>query len=493
MIVKFDKWAPDQAPFNTGSVALQNVIYFNQGYEQMPYPTKINPDGFGGGTPLKLFVGKPSLDISIPICLGSTGSQRASATSWVDLGGSFLNSDSWEINPYGDVVYCVNGRDPIQKINLLSGSNFQPLAVPNGLTSRFIAQVADFNFLADIREQLGNTIYPFRAQWSGIQRPEIFTPDPAIQSDFQDVADIGKLTGLTGGEFGLILGQNGLSRVDYFGGDIIFKFTTLENDVGCDIPNSVIRTDARTYWHSKRGFRMSSGDVSEPIGRGQVDNWFDRNCKKDAINRMSAIALPKFRIILWSFVSIFSPDGEPDYILAYNYSDKAWTYGNYRVGVLGFSATSTAFTDDEAIPLPGFNFNTSRTDDFNQLTDLYEDDSSFPAAIVDKSLAALQQGANIESYVETKELQLNPNGLTRLNKFLPLIHAVSGSIKATVKVRDIQGNENYRMYTNLAPEPSGIISNGSNGRYHTIRITMQGPFNKGIGIDIVEAVATGGR
>jgi hypothetical protein len=424
--------------------------------------------------------------------MGQNCSSRATTLGWELLNASGYPSLSWEVVQWGDVVYATNGINPLQKIKILDGGDFEQLDVPNGLSGRFMCYVAGFLMIADVREFMANTRYPYQCRWSGFQRPERWELDASIQADLQEVADIGQFRGLTGGEFALLLGDNGFARADYVGPDIIFKFTTIETNVGCEIPQSVVRTGNMTFWWSQRGWRMSTGEVSTPIGLGQVDDWFRRTINNDPAfqSRMSTQVLYDQSIVMWSFMSVFSA-GEPDYVLAYNWITKAWTMGRFEIQILGNSIASSATTDDSNIPLPGYQ-PTSTTDDFQQLTDDFTGDEPFLAAMLGNSLAVMSQNGTITSEIEIKETQFNPDGLSTLNKMIPIVHSAD-VVVMQIRSRDRQDKEVYRVYNNIKPEVSGIYSCRSKGRYHRVKLFLGGPFKKALGIDFTEIFKAGNR
>ena len=494
MILKFDKWMPDRIPADAGAAAVLNVIHTNAGYEVIHSPSPLGLAPFPGGTPRKLFLGRSSSNVTVPICMGSAFSARAVANGWSTLAGSTMDSESWSTVPWGDAVYAVNGKNPPQKIKMLDSGDFEQINTPNGLTGKFAIAVADFLMLLDCREFEGSTRYPYRAQWSGYQRPERFEVDPAIQSDFQDVADIGQLMGGTGGEFALILGELGVARADYVGPDVIFKFFTIETDTGCEISESIIRTDNRTFWWSKRGFRVSSGDVSIDIGTGQVNEWFRRNISFDKINlaRMSVKILADRPIIYWSFISRFSISTEPDYLITYNWETKAWTYGLITVSILGESSVASPTTDEENLNLPEFDFATSTTDDYQQLTDAYGMFAPFFAAMLNGILCSMDQKGDITAELETREMEFNPDGYAILNQILPLVESAT-TITMQIKGRNTLNNPIYRIKDGMKPERNGTFSCRMKTRYHRIKVYLNGPFVKGIGISVTNVLPAGNR
>ena len=491
-LIAFEEWRPDLAPINAGSANALNVIRVQDGYEVI-----FSPEPIGFVTledyPKKLFVGVSSAGVKLPIVLCENASYRGTGNSLVMCAGSDIGpSEDWSYTQYGDFVYAVDGRNQLRKISIDANGEFQLVPVDNGLSARFIATVAQFVMLADIREFDGNDRYPFRLKWSGLQRPDRYENQPnAIQSDFQDIQDIGTIRGLTGGEFAIVLGSIGIARGDYVGPDIIFKFTTIETNVGCDIPNSVVRTGDQTFFWSNRGWRVTNGGVSQAIGVGKVDLWFRRTLDAEYINRFSSIVLANYPIVMWSFVSVFSVDKTPDTILAYNWEQESWTYGPIRAQILGTTVLPPVYTDDDNLPLSGYVPGESTTDDYDVLTDTDVNIYEQPAAMVDGSLCRLVQSGNIEAQLETREFAIDPNNVKRLGHFMPVVHSATDVI-GKVKSRDTQTDEVYRIRDNLKRERSGRISCRSNARFFTIGLRLSGPFKRALGVDAqaVEPVAS---
>ena len=49
----------------------------------------------------------------------------------------------------------------------------------------------------------------------------------------------------------------------------VFQFRNLETDIGCELCRSIVQAGNRTAWWSRRGWRMSTGGPSQPIGLGR--------------------------------------------------------------------------------------------------------------------------------------------------------------------------------------------------------------------------------
>ena len=62
--------------------------------------------------------------------------------------------------------------------------------------------------------------------------------------------------------------------MDYRGGNVIFSFRSIEDNIGAVQGKTVIKVGNLVYFLSENGFRVTDGNKSEPIGNGKVDRFF---------------------------------------------------------------------------------------------------------------------------------------------------------------------------------------------------------------------------
>ncbi len=58
-------------------------------------------------------------------------------------------------------------------------------------------------------------------------------PGAASQSDYQDIQDGGDITGISGGEFGIVFLEKAIVRMSYIGSPLFFQFDTISRNIGC--------------------------------------------------------------------------------------------------------------------------------------------------------------------------------------------------------------------------------------------------------------------
>ena len=114
-------------------------------------------------------------------------------------------------------------------------------------------------------------------QWSRAQqcRRDLGLDRSRTQADFQDLPDGGNVTGLVGGEYGLIFQETSVRRMTYEGPPIVFRIDKIANDIGASVPGSVAGLLDMAFFLHKSGFYMvRGGQTITPIGRGKVDRTF---------------------------------------------------------------------------------------------------------------------------------------------------------------------------------------------------------------------------
>lgn len=471
----FGIWAPDQvgAPLRQ----IFNVLPAPDGWKPFPFPTHA---GVGGlpHEPLFLEAVRSASGIDYTLTGDTSRVYRADATSWVPYAGNFNVETPWQVAPYGDFVYLVNGRDPILKLDLNGSLGPEPVPdLPNGLGARYIAQVADVIMTAWTVEDEFNQ-RPFRTQWSGVGRPDRYTPSTAIQADFQDHTDIGELRGLAGGEYCLIHGAHGMIRGDYVGPPDIFQFRTLETDVGIEYPGSLAWSSGRGFWWSRSGFRFSNGGPSQAIGFGLVDEFFRRRLRSDFAHRITAKIFPEWNCYLISYPGASGFTGKPSETLAYDYLLNRWGFAEMEVQVLGRGLAADRFTDDPAI-------GDLITDELEGNTDDASGSASFPATIEGGNLRRLRILSTTRCELELAERALVPGRRARVTRVYPMVEADPVNMRLRIYTRERQdSNEFAAVSPDLFREDTGSIACDDAGMLHRFSLRWNGIWTKARGLAV---------
>lgn len=489
MILSFDEWRPDTVPLTPGPEVALNVLPVVDGYVPMPMPVYRGPGGLRGVCSFLMVVISGD-GVAVPLAFTTNGIYRTIGSGWEEVsrtGPRYVSSLGWQGVQWGDVVFAVNGRNVIQRYLIGAGTFSDVVEQDDGLGSRYLAIVGDFLVLAHTYRHGLNEQHPQQVLWSGRGRPERLIPDIVIQSGFVDRPAIGRIQGITGGQFGLILGEEGLDRMDYVGPPSIWQFRTLETDIGCELAKSVVQAGDRTFWWSRRGWRMSNGGPSVPIGLGKVDEYTRARIDFDRFELMTATALLRQQVVMWAYCSRDNTDGRPDEVLAFNWDHNRWTRGQMSVDCLGRQAAPALFTDD-----PGLSeaFGPT-TDDSALLTDSAAGSRPFAAAVRNGGLYVMQPQNEVICQLTTTEVNLIPGARARVSRVRPLVHGASNDTWIFVETREDQRSQSVRLKGPLSPETDGSIAVNSVGRYHRIRWRGRVPFVRAMGIEIPDAAIKG--
>ena len=251
----------------------------------------------------------------------NTDIPSASATGTVIAVG-YSTIAKWNFIQFGNTILAANNENKIQSFTLGSSSYFGDVS-PNAPVAEYITTVRDFVVTAS----LDNGTTPNKVQWSDINDESDWVSGATSQSDFQIIADGGNINGITGGEFGLVLLERAIVRMQYIGSPFFFQFDTIARGIGCVEGASVTQYLNITYFLGDDGFYACDGSTVTPIGTQKVDNWFYENANPALLFNMSASVDPIHKIVVWKFVNIFGGNS----LLIYNWQVQKWSYGETDV------------------------------------------------------------------------------------------------------------------------------------------------------------------
>jgi len=192
---------------------------------------------------------------------------RQDGLGWLQIGSGYTlaATSRWRFVQFGAIAIATNAVDPMVKINLETDA----VSLLMGTPPKFEALAVVNNFVVGIQANgVVNTV-----AWSGENNAEWWTPAQR-KSDFQELPDGGEITGIIGGEVGLILQRNAVRRMAYVGGNVLFRFDKISTNVGCASVHSVAQYGELAFWHSYTGFKMWDGAQIKSIGFEKVDNAF---------------------------------------------------------------------------------------------------------------------------------------------------------------------------------------------------------------------------
>lgn len=212
---------------------------------------------------------------------------------WQEIGTGYTLGplNRWRFAQFGGLAIATNSVDPMVKINLTTGVT----AALAGSPPKFEALAVVNNFLVGTRTDGVVT----QVAWSGENDAEWWT-FAQRKSDFNEFADGGEVTGIIGGEVGLILQRNAVRRMAYVGGNILFRFDKISANVGCASVHTVAQHGELAFWYSENGFKMWDGAQIRSIGFEKVDATFAQNYGLVALDEISTAIDGRRSTVCWS-------------------------------------------------------------------------------------------------------------------------------------------------------------------------------------------------
>lgn len=216
--------------------------------------------------------------------------------------------------PYGAYMLITNGQNPIQKFDPASPTATTDLAA-SAPTARFLAVVRGVL----VAGYAGGN--PLRVQWSDNGNPASWTPGSSSIAGQFDMPSGGDITGVVGGEYGLVFQEQRILRMTYTGDSTVWQFDEVATDIGCVAAKTLATVGKITFFYSNRGFMAFDGASLEPIGTEKVDRYFQSLLDRNYLDNISAVIDPLRSLYIVAIPS----SSPPTSVLIYNYNLKQWT------------------------------------------------------------------------------------------------------------------------------------------------------------------------
>lgn len=337
-LIKFGEWMPDISDLNTqASANIQNVVPRGDGYG--PFQDFVTFTQTLPGPCRGYFFARNS-DGSITIFAATaTDLYELSNTdfSWgkVSKGGSSYspipNTGNWQFVQFNTLVIAVQINTVPQIFTLGSSSAFSDLGGSPPQCS-FIAIINRFLVVGGISG------FPYRVQWSGLNAPTTWD-NVTAQSNFQDLADSGRVVGLAGGDqFGVIFQDQAIRSMIFAPGSaVVFDILKLANNDGLLAPLAAVNAGDNVFYVSPQGFKViAPGGYPEPIGKEKVDRTFFADLDQSNLQLLIGATDPTTTRVYFAYKSNAGQAGLFDKIMVYDRVLNRWG----RVAMSGQFLTS---------------------------------------------------------------------------------------------------------------------------------------------------------
>lgn len=470
MKIVFGEWLPDQ-PGVTGAVMeAVNCFPVTNGYA--PLREAADYSDASGETLLVAFAGKYA---------GASALFAASATSIYKFDSSdasldavktsYSSVEAWDVTQFGSKLIMANGSNVLQTWDLGGSTTVSALSA-SAPTAKYVTVVRDFVVAANVGGEES------RVYWSDINDETDWTPSAASQSDSQLIPDGGDVTGIAGGEYGLIFLERAVYRMSYSGSPYFFQFDAISRTLGCISNGSIAQFGGLTYFLSDDGFYVCDGQTVKNIGLEKVNRWFFENAIPDQlINAVSSTVDPIRKLVIWNFKNTFGGR----YLLIYSIDLNKWSYGTTDIYNLSYGYTPSATLEQVD------NYNTSIDAlDIPLDSRLWAGGQLLAMGVREQKIVVIS-GAIKSAYVVSGDIDIGRSVVTLAK---PIVD--NGSATVAVASRDLL-NETIEFGTAVSADAENRCSLRSNGDYHRIKVTPTGSNWKTlVGVD-VEIVKQGNR
>lgn len=460
MMIEYGPWLPDQPSFQNSCIKATNVIPIERGYGPFRGP-RVVADALPAA-PVGAFSFRRVDGVRETFAGTETGLYRLNGTTWDDVtpSGGVSASTFWRFTPYGTRLIATNGIDNPQKFILASDTEFSDLS--NAPIANFFIVIKKVLVAVDVKDGSG-----YQVKFSAVDNSEVWTiPEGAGNQDFTGG---GPVIGGTGGDFGVILQENALTRMDFVGGDLRFTFDPVEGSIGCSDAASIIEYKGNTFYLSEEGFQVYDGVSSVNVSSEKVSEDFFANfdltrgtqqgdvrvtdtgetriiAQKDVTQ---AALYPNFSLVAWSY-----PAGGANKIIMYNYKIDRWSESDVSI-----TAFHTASRKNGQI-FAGFN-------------------SSHELVHFD--------GSQETATLSTGDLQLIKGSRACIGCARGLVDAAH-----TVNIGKKTALSDTESITTGNSNAEGKVSLRANARYHRVELVPTANFTEITGVDLEQVMEVGG-
>ena len=462
--LQFTEWLPDQ-PANAGSlIDAKNVFPVSVGYS--PFPNAVDFSGAASENLNSVYAAKFGSEVVIFAGGASKLFKFNAATEALEdksLAGGYTGTSTWNFALFGAEVLATNHTAKVQRWTIGSSTAFADLAAAAPI-AKFVTVVRDFVVCANI----GSTAN--KVQWSDINDATDWVSGTTSQSDFQIMPDGGNITGITGGEFGIVFLEKAIARMSYTGSPLFFQFDTISRGLGCIAGGSIAQYGGLSFFLSDDGFYQTDGQSVTGIGNEKVDKYFFDDVLLENIDSMSSSADPKRKIVVWNYAN--NSGGRS--ILIYNWQLQRWSRASTVATVVGDIAT--AGTTLEGLGTLGY----TDIDTMPASLDarLWVGGKFLFAGAEDTKIVTFT-GSDYNSELITTDVEVGYNSVVTLAR--PQIDNGSATIKIASR-RELDDAVIFGDSSTTSAE--GRADLRSAGRYHRLEVSPTGNWTTAMAVDI---------
>lgn len=450
--ILFGEWLPDQPGVSGAVTDAVNCYAVSNGYA--PFPSEYELSDAAGASLLIAFAGKFA-GITTLFGASSTNLYKYSAADR-DLDplttAGYSAIEYWDATQFGNKMIAANGANKLQAFTLNTGTYFGDLAAA-APEAKYVTVVRDFVVAANkVGEE--NTVY-----WSDINDETNWTPSATSQSDSQVIPDGGDITGLAGGEYGLVFLERAIYRMAYAGSPFFFQFDAISRSLGCIAPGSIAQYNGLTYFLADDGFYVCNGQSSTSISQEKMDRWFFNDASRDYLKSSVSSAIdPVKRLAIWCYKT----QSGSNRLAVYNIALSKWTYCETTASSVASILTPSVSLEDLDLYSTSIDALTASLDD--------------PQWVGNQLLFAGTSGQKIITFGgSNKTASISSGDIDAGRSVITLARPVVDNGSGSVSVASRQLLEDEVVYGDaVAADSEGRCGLRTAGRYHRVKTTASG-------------------
>ena len=470
-LIRFGEWLPDRPENNNpGSNNVENVLVEGESYKPFQnFATSTNPTS----TSARVIGAFSFIDKGGDVnnFAGDVGElYNQSGSTWVNVSkasteASTYNTVSdgqWRFTAFGQRVVATNLADNIQSYVTGTSTAFADLST-SAPKAKDIAVID--NFLVGVHIDDG-TIRPNRVQWSALDDATDWSTSAVSLSDFQDLEDDGGFNQriVPTQNYGLIVREQKLVRMEFIGSPGIFQFTVAEEKRGIKAINGVVSDGVTVYLLTENGFFAFDGTRSIPIGDNKVDRFFLSKLDENNINLVKAAVNPIEKYIVWGYKDVSKSGSITDMIFYH------WTEGRWTQGVENLDFIETMFTPGLTLEQLSAQSTNLETVPFSLDSRVWQGGKATLGGFSTDHKLGFFDGTNKKATLESAEAAINPGGRAYVASVLPVTD--STGVEARVRHRknqfgDLTNSSSLSINTDTNEIPFRI-----DDRYHRVEFTI---------------------
>ena len=465
MYVSAAEYRPDVADLNTAFTdEIRNVLVADGSY--IPAPsfaalTAALPARPLGGLSVKGLDGATSLFAGTADKLWRLNN---TTLAWDDVSQAAVTYTAsidapWSFAAFGNFIIAVNQNDDPQVLELGVDTTFRDLG---GSPPRAGIVKVWGDFVA-LMKLTGN---PNRAQWSGLNDCEFWTPG-TNNSDYQDFPDGGSVQGSTEATNPIIFLESAIQRATFVPGSLeIFTFQKIHDKRGAKSPYSIATRGSFAFYADEGGFFQISPDGGiTPIGFEKVDRSVFRRLNTSSISRILGAVDPFYSRVYWALD--YTGNGTYNEMLVYDWQLAKWAPIDINA-ILIMPMYTIGYTleglDSVSTNLDGLPFSLD--------SKAWQGGAPLLAGFgADFSLGAFS-GENLEAIVTTPEVGETNGQVMRTTSTYPVVDSENVFVSVGIRMRRNPSSPTFWFPEQYPSFNTGRVRKVTRARFHRFKIRV---------------------